>query len=87
MHHIELLGANTGNFRIKFISILKHTSIYDTKMLSSLYDVLLDSQKVIIEFREHDIKSLNDIVMELAELGIRIGGSSFHEDDNFYFEE
>jgi hypothetical protein len=81
MHHIELLGAENRNFKIKFISILKHTSVYDTKTLSTFYDDLLNSKKVTIEFRKLDIKSLNDIVTELADLYIRIGRSSFHEDD------
>ncbi|MBF4515577.1 hypothetical protein IRZ71_04450 [Flavobacterium sp. ANB] len=87
MHHIELLGADNKDFRIKFISILKYTSIYDTKTLSSFYDDLLNSKKVIIEFRELDNKFLNDIASKLTDLYIRIGGSSFHEDDEFYIEE
>lgn len=87
MHFIELLGTNNKNFKIKFISILKQTSIFDTKTLSSLYDSLLDSKKVIIEFKELDICYLNDIAIELAELEIRIGQSSFHEEDGYSFEE
>ena len=82
MHHIELLGTNNSNFRIKFITILKHTSVFDTKTLSSFYDDLFNSKKVIIEFKKLDLNALNCIVMELAELEIRIGGASFHEDDD-----
>jgi hypothetical protein len=87
MHQIELLGTGNKNFKIKFISILKQTSIFDTKTLSSLYDSLLDSKKVIIKFKELDISYLNDIVTELAELEIRIGWASFHEEDGCSFEE
>ncbi|WKL48699.1 hypothetical protein Q1W71_02705 [Flavobacterium pectinovorum] len=87
MHYIELLGVTNSNFKIKFISILQHTSIFDTKTLSSFYDDLLNSKKVIIEFKEFDLNALNDIVMELSELEIRIGGASFHEDDDYSFDE
>lgn len=87
MHQIELLGTSNKNFRIKFISILKQTSVFDTKTLSSLYDSLCDSKKVIIKFKGLDISYLNDIVLELAELEIRIGQSSFHEEDGYSFEE
>jgi len=87
MHNIELLQANNNNYKIKFISILKHTSIFDTKTLSSFYDDLLNYKKVTIEFKEIDLNALNDIAMELAELEIGIGEASFHEDDSFSFEE
>lgn len=56
MQQIELLGTSSKNFKIKFISILKQTSIFDTKTLSSL----CDSKKVIIKFKELDISYLND---------------------------
>lgn len=85
MHQIELLGTSNKNFKIKFISILKSTSIFDTKTLSSLYDSLCDSKKIIIKFKELDVSYLNDIVVELAELEIWIGQSSFHEEDWLFF--
>ncbi|MDR6763808.1 hypothetical protein J2Y38_004032 [Flavobacterium sp. 2755] len=87
MHQIELLGTSSKNFKIKFISILKQTSVFDTKTLASLYDSLCDSKKVIIKFKELDISYLNDIVVELIELEIWIGQSSFHEEDGYSFEE
>jgi hypothetical protein len=62
MHYIELLKAWNKDFKIKFIMILKENTIYSSKELSLLYDNLLDSKKVIIEFKELDLKSLNSLV-------------------------
>lgn len=87
MHRIELLGTDNKNFRIKFIIILKDTSIFDTKTLSSLYDSLISFNKVVIEFKELDIPYLNDITEELIELEIWIGRCSFHEEDGCLFEK
>lgn len=81
MHYIELLKAWNKDFKIKFITILKENTMYSSKELSSLYDNLLDSKKVIIEFKELDLKSLNSLVNDVSELDIRIGKSSFHEED------
>ncbi|KFF16055.1 hypothetical protein [Flavobacterium hydatis] len=80
MHYIELLKATNKDFKIKFINILKDRSIFDTKELSYLYDILLDSKKVVIEFKESDLESLNNVVIELMDIGICFGDCSFHEE-------
>jgi hypothetical protein len=80
MHYIELLKATNKDFKIKFINILKDRSIFDTKELSYLYDILLDSKIVVIEFKESDLESLNNVVIELMDIGICFGDCSFHEE-------
>jgi len=80
MHYIELLKATNKDFKIKFINILKDKSIFDTKELSYLYDILLDSKKVIIKFKELDLESLDSIVMSLMDISISFGDCSFHEE-------
>lgn len=81
MHYIELLKANNKDYKFKFISVLKDECSFDTKELSSMYDVLLDSKKVIIRLKKTDLNSLNKIALEIIDLDINIGESSFHEED------
>jgi hypothetical protein len=80
MHYIELLKATNKDFKIKFINILKDRSIFDTKELSYLYDILLDSKKVVTLFKESDLESLNNVIIELMDIGICFGDCSFHEE-------
>jgi hypothetical protein len=81
MHYVELLKANNINFRIKFINILKDESAFEAIELSRIYDTLLDSKKVRIEFNINGTESLNKMVLELMELNINVGNSSFHEEE------
>ncbi|MEM0578780.1 hypothetical protein [Flavobacterium polysaccharolyticum] len=80
MHYIELLKANNKDLKIKFINILKDKSIFNTKELAHLYDVLLESNIVVIKFKELDLISLDNIVMDLMDVGVSFGDCSFHEE-------
>jgi hypothetical protein len=79
-HFLELFKAHNKDFKVKFISILKDTSLLNVKDLSTLFDSLLESKKVTILFKDLDLDHLNNIVDSIAELEISIGNCSFHEE-------
>lgn len=80
MHYLELLKAFNKDYKIKFIQILKDKTLLNVSELSHAFDLLLDSKKVIITFKDYDFETLNGIVEELIILEMSFGESSFHEE-------
>ncbi|MBE8724727.1 hypothetical protein [Flavobacterium hungaricum] len=80
MHYLELLKAFNKDYRINFIQILKDKTLLNVSELSHAFDLLLDSKKVIITFKDYDFETLNGIVEELLKLEISFGECSFHEE-------
>ncbi len=81
MNTIEFLSAKNKDYKIKFVNILKSTSTLSSTQLIEVYDKLLLSKNVMVEFESTiDLNFLNDLIMELMELEIGIGDCSFHEE-------
>ena len=80
MDYIELLQANKKSYKIKFINTLKDVSCHTSKELANFYDCLLESKRVIIKFKPMNTDCLNNIAINIMELDISLGDSSFHEE-------
>lgn len=80
MHYLELLKASNKDNKIKFIQILKDKTLLSVSELSVLFDLLLDSKKVIVHFKDLDLAALNAVIYELAALEMWFGEYSFHEE-------
>ncbi len=81
MNTIEFLSAKNKDYKIKFVNILKNTSTLSSTQLIEVYDKLLLSKNVMVEFESTiDLNFLNDLIMELMELEIGIRDCSFHEE-------
>lgn len=80
MEYIELLKAERKEYKYKFISLLKDNCFLNNYELSNIYDRLLRSEKVKINLTKTDNIYLNNFVLNLMDIEISIGVSSFHEE-------
>jgi ABC-type tungstate transport system permease subunit len=80
MKHLELLGCDEKIHRMKIILAIVNNTKVNSKEAKEMVDFLFLNKSInlILDF---DIQKCNEFAMSLAELGVRIGYTSWHEEN------
>lgn len=76
MKHLELLGCDEKIYRTKIMLTIKN----NTKEAKEIVDLLFLNKKIhlILNF---EIQKCDEFLWSLAELGVKIGNISWHEEN------
>lgn len=80
MKHLELLGCDEKIHRTKIMLTIKNNTKVNTKEAKEIVDLLFLNKSIhlILNF---EIQKYDEFLWSLAELGVRIGNISWHEEN------